>query len=198
MIEWVRPPLSKNKYEAPWRLLSVQGIVLTIVCVITASTEIEKTLCSFWEVETFELPWESKSALQNLYSKVGQQKHACRFSKQDGHLRDGSRGDGYPKSPEKSPTALLSPPSVPGQFTPESKVCLRSMKGSLLFPTLPCFFFHGPSVLTYTPTGSFPSHPLILSHLLTFCPCLSPFLPFAPLFSEPCRESFSCFSSFLT
>lgn len=182
MIEWVRPPLSKNSYrhaDSSWVSRGFFGRSLYNNC---PRRDLEKTLCSFGDVQAFELPGENKSVLQNLYSKVGKQKCTRHFSKHNGHVRNCFGGDGYSKS-------SFGEQDYPG-----------SMWGSLLCPPL-LLLAPRPLHPHLCPHWLFPflSHGAILSPYLLFLSLsLSSLCPFSLLFSEPCRESFSCLLSFLT
>lgn len=191
-----QPPLSKNTHETSWQLLSVKRIFSQPqFCTVTASTEIpQKTLCSFLDVQTFKLPWENKSALQNLYSEVGRQKHAGCLSKQMKVVWKGFRGDAHSKSQDENWQCLLHALGLKGTLLKIASH-LKSAQGPC--PSfLSCFLF------------LCSIHPHLSSHCLSLLtlwrhsislPCVSvsllPLSSHSPLFLSPVMNPLSSFPS---
>lgn len=72
---------------------------MTVVCIRTARAEVPGKLCVLSERYNPSKFLEKINLHFKIYTpKVGKQKRARRFSKQDGHVRKGSRGHGYPKN----------------------------------------------------------------------------------------------------
>lgn len=145
--------------------------------------DLEKTLCSFGDVQAFELPGENKSVLQNLYSKVGKQKCTCHFSKHNGHVRNDFGGDGYSKS------SMLRRARLP-----------QVHAGLLALSSSPASCSTAPPSLPPSPLALPVLVPraILSPYLRSLSLSPSPLCPLSLLFSEPCHESFSCLLSFLT